>query len=277
MCVAEAPGSRYLDAMTSPTASSGGLARALRYVLRVPLLVVHLLVMLPLLLLTMVPLWSGIPVGKERLEHRCIRAWSAGLMRIFGFRLRREGEPLRGAVLFVANHVSWVDITVLHSQRMMGFVAKQEIRSWPFLGWLTARGETIFHQRGSNESLSGVMDAMIERLREGRAVGVFPEGGTRNGLELGPFHARILMPAVETGVPVQPVALRFGSNAQAQSIVAFGPRESFLANFLRLLGEPPRETSVCFLQPILPSEVEGRRQIADLARSRIEAALHTGG
>jgi 1-acyl-sn-glycerol-3-phosphate acyltransferase len=49
---------------------------------------------------------------------------------------------LPGAVLFVANHVSWVDIEVMHSQRMMGFVAKREIAGWPVVGWL-ARGRAI--------------------------------------------------------------------------------------------------------------------------------------
>ncbi len=259
--------------MTSPSPATGGLGRALRYLIRVPLLLVHVLVLLPLTLLSMVPLWSGLPWGAERLEHRAIRAWSAGLMRIFGFRLHRVGTPLPGAAMFVANHVSWVDIEVMHSQRMMGFVAKQEIRGWPVVGWLTARGETIFHQRGSTESLGGVMQAMIERLREGRAVGVFPEGGTRDGRELGPFHARIFLPAVEAQVPVQPVALRYGPHGDAQHVVAFAPRESFFANFVRLLGEPPRKTAVCFLQPILPGEAEGRRQIAELARSRIAAAM----
>lgn len=134
-------------------------------------------------------------------------------MWIFGFRLTQIGAPLPGAVLFVANHVSWVDICILHSQRMMGFVAKREIASWPLVGWLAARGQTIFHQRGNTESLGGVMQVMADRLREGKAVGVFPEGRTRGGHEVGPFHARIFQAAVETGVPVQPVAPCTGRRA----------------------------------------------------------------
>ncbi len=74
-------------------------------------------------------------------------------------------------------------------------------------------------------------------------------------------------------VPVQPVALRYGPRGDAQHVVAFTPRESFFANFVRLLGEPPRATAVCFLQPIFPGEAEGRRQIAELARSRIAEAM----
>lgn len=266
--------------MNAPSPSAGAAAppgasaaRALRYLVRVPMLLWHLLVHLPLTLLMMTPLTARLRIGDESLEHRTIRAWSAGLMRVFGFRLRRVGTPLPGATMFVANHVTWIDISLLHSQRMMGFVAKREISNWPVIGWLAARGETIFHHRGNTESLGGVLHEMLARLRAGRSVGVFPEGGTRGGGEIGPFHARIFLAAVEAGVPVQPVALLYGEHGNAQRTVAFGPREGFLANFLRLLGEPPRLAEVHFLTPIGPGETDGRRRIADLARQRIVEAM----
>lgn len=249
------------------------MARAGRYLYRVPMLLWHILVHLPLALLAMTPPLRRTRVAGMRLDHLAVRAWSAGLMRVFGFRLRRIGTPVAGATLFVANHVSWVDIITLHSQRMMGFVAKREIAGWPLVGWLAARGETIFHQRGSTESLGGVLHEMLARLRGGRSVGVFPEGRTRDGTEVGPFHARIFLAAVEAGAPVQPVALRYGAGASAQAVVAFRPKESFFGNFLRLLGEPARDAEVVFLEPILPADAGGRRRIAELARQRIIEAM----
>lgn len=256
-----------------PAGTGAPAARVLRYAARVPLLLWHVLVDLPLVLLLITPLTAGWMVRGERLDHRLIRAWSAGLMRVFGFRLRRVGTPLAGAAVFVANHVSWVDIVALHSQRMMGFVAKREIAAWPVVGWLAHRGQTIFHQRGSQESLGGVLHEMLARLRDGRAVGVFPEGRTRDGRDVGPFHARIFLAAVEAGVPVQPVALRYGERGNAQAVVAFQPGESFFANFLRLLGEPARDAEIHFLAPVQPGEAEGRRRIAETARERIVAAM----
>ena len=103
---------------------------------------------------------------------------------------------------------------------------------------------------------------------------MFPEGRTRDGVELGPFHARIFLAAVEAGVPVQPVALRYGEAGRAQAIVAFQPGETFLGSFLRLLGEPSRSAEVVFLAAIAPGDAEGRRGIAELARQRVAAALH---
>src|SRR3546814_9093068 len=69
----------------------------------------------------------------------------------------------------------------------------------------------------------------------------------------------MFLAAVAAGSPVQPVALRYGADASAQTIVAFRPKERLLANFLRLIGEPPRVVEVVFLQPIVPGDAEGRR------------------
>jgi 1-acyl-sn-glycerol-3-phosphate acyltransferase len=256
----------------TPTPGSR-LARALRYGVRVPLLLGHLLVDLPLALLLMSPLLGQLRIGGERLEHRAVRWWAAWLARICGFRVRRRGEPLPGATLFVANHVSWADIVVLDSQRVVGFVAKREIAAWPVVGWIAARADTIFHQRGSTESLGGVLHEMLARLRDGHSVAVFPEGRTGNGTAIGPFHARIFLAAVETGAPVQPVALRYGSQGGAQAAVAFQPGEHFMGNVVRVLGDPARPVDVVFCEPILAGQSEGRRGLAELARERIVEAM----
>ncbi|WP_240096303.1 lysophospholipid acyltransferase family protein [Thermomonas flagellata] len=247
-------------------ASAAPLRRLLRYGYRLPLLAWHLLVALPLVLLV-------IAFGGEARAHAAIRWWARGLLRVFGLRVQRRGEPLPGGTLFVANHVSWVDIVALHSQHMMGFIAKAEIRGWPVVGWLTTHAETIFLQRGNADSLGRVMVEMVARLRAGRAVAAFPEGGTRDGGEVGPFHARIFATAIEAGAPVQPVALCYGEGCAAQRIVAFAPRESFLGNFLRLLGEPARPVTVWFLPPIPAQAHSGRRAIAEAARAQVLAAM----
>ncbi|HTD29379.1 MAG TPA: lysophospholipid acyltransferase family protein [Xanthomonadaceae bacterium] len=260
-------------ASVDPIAARGDWLRPLRYALRTPMLVLHLLLSLPVTLLLI-----GLPIARlrlrsgERVDHRAIRAWSAGLMRIFGFRLRLHGKPLPGAALFVANHVSWIDITLMHSQHAVGFVAKDEISRWPLIGWLGARAGTIYHRRGSDHSLRDVMQQMVARMRAGFAIGVFPEGATGNGQQLRVFHARILQTAVDANVPVQPVALCYGERGNAQTVVAFAPGEPFLLNFLRLLGDRSRTAEVHFLEPVA-AVAGGRRGMAELARRRIGEAL----
>jgi 1-acyl-sn-glycerol-3-phosphate acyltransferase len=256
-----------------PVLSPPDALRPLRYLWRVPLLLLHLLVGLPLALILLNPLGARMSLAGERLDHRAIRGWAGILLRIFGFTLRRFGQPLPGAAMFVANHVSWLDILLLHSQRAVGFVAKAEISRWPLVGQMASLAGTIYHHRGNNESLHGVMHQMVDRLRSGQAVGVFPEGRTTDGEAIGVFHARIFQPAVLAEVPVQPVALRYGLGGAAQTQVAFARGERFLGNFLRLLGDPPRLAEVHFLQPVENGAEAGRRRLAEACRERIMAAM----
>lgn len=254
------------------TASRPDRLRPLRYLWRTPLLLLHLFVGLPLALLAINPLGARLRLRGQRFDHWVTSWWSRWLVRCFGFRLRRYGEPLPGATLFVANHLSWLDIEVLHSQAFMCFVAKAEIGRWPVVGWLASRAGTIYHQRGSGHSLAAVMQLVVGRLREGLPVGVFPEGGTGAGDRVRTFHARIFQVALDAGVPVQPVALLYGNDGRQDPAVAFAPGESFFANFLRVLGGPGMTAEVHFCQPI-SLDGEGRRRIAERARSEICAAL----
>lgn len=246
--------------------------RVVRMLWRAPQVLLHVLVALPLMVLVVNSLTARITVGGLRWDHRAIRWWSARAARLFGIRVKVFGTPLPGGVMFVANHINWLDIVLLHSQHMMGFVAKAEIARWPLLGWLATRAETIYHARGSSDSLNGVMHQMAERLRAGRAVAAFPEGRTTSGAALGTFHARIFQPAISAGALVQPVALRYGERGEAQTIIAFTATENFMSNLLRLIAEPPRIAEVHFLEPVAPS-ADGRRRMAEQCRSRIEAAM----
>lgn len=247
--------------------------RPLRYAYRIPLLLLH--VLLGIVLCAIVLGLAGDRVmrdGREPFAHRTIRWWSTALLRIFGFRARRFGTPLHDPALFVCNHSSWLDIELMHTQRAACFVAKAEIARWPLVGWMAARGGTIFHRRGSNHSLTAVMQAMVRRMHEGRSVAVFPEGGTSSGETLRVFHARILQAAIDAEAPIQPVALRFARGGRRCLDVAFRPGESFMSNFLRLLGDPALDAEVHFLKPV-PVSGEGRKRMAEQARTQIAEAL----
>ncbi len=246
--------------------------RPFRYLWRGPMLLMLAIIAFPLALAVFNPLADRMKIRGELPAHVAQRWWSKLLVRCFGFRIHRVGEPLPGAVLFVANHVSWLDIELMHSQRVMSFVAKAEISRWPLVGWLATRAGTIYHQRGSTHSLGAVHEQMVTKLREGMAVGIFPEGGTGPGDRVRTFHARIFQAATDTNVPIQPVGLCYGRGRTMDLSVPFGPKENFLQNFLRLLGGPPLDATVYFLDPVALSD-EGRRQTAEAARQRIADAL----
>lgn len=202
-----------------------------------------------------------------------LRNWSRLFLRCCGVRVQRVGEPLHDPVMFVANHGSWMDITVLHAVRPADFVAKIEISRWPLVGWMARRGGTIFHQRGSTDSLAQVMAVMSGRLRTGRSIAAFPEGGTAPAGTLKVFHARILQAALDAAAPVQPVALRYLRNGVPAPDILFTRGESFLHNVMRVLATRTLTAEAHFLKPVAFDPEGGRRRMAETARAEIAQVL----
>lgn len=242
-----------------------------RYLYRLPWLLWHVLIDTPLTVLCQTRFGRAIRIGGEPLSDRAIRFWARTSCRIFGVRRRVTGAFQPGAQLVVANHISWFDIEVLHSLAAMGFVAKAEIAGWPVVGWLASLGGTVFHQRGSHDSASGVASALTQRLEEDRKVAIFPEGGILPGEGIKRFHARMFGAAIETGVPVQPVMLRYFDQGRPFREVTFLPGEKTVKNFFRLLGHRGCVADIHILPPIDPTGKQ-RRELAGEAEARVRAA-----
>ncbi len=73
-------------------------------------------------------------------QARAVEVWARGMLAIIGIEVRVKGHPAQGPVLMAANHISWLDILVMHAACHCRFVAKSEIRSWPLVGVLTTGG-----------------------------------------------------------------------------------------------------------------------------------------
>ncbi|ALM87127.1 1-acyl-sn-glycerol-3-phosphate acyltransferase [Bordetella sp. N] len=245
--------------------------RLLRFIPRCALVI--FLVLLGLLLVGLAYPFIGVR-GRAQLN----RTWSRCLLRICGVRLLVRGTPrLREAVLFVANHVSWIDIFVINAVRPTAFVAKAEIRRWPVVGWLVAGAGTLFIERGQRHAVQTVGAAMQRRFARGEAVGLFPEGTTTEGHDLLPFHGSLFEPARQGQVTVQPLTLRFLRNGKRDPYAAFVGEESLVANLWRVLGERGLAVEVVFLPPLAHTDPDGtpvtRLELSRRAREGIRAHL----
>jgi len=139
-----------------------------------------------------------------------VQVWSRGMLRRIGIELVVKGQPdMRGPLMLVANHISWLDITSLHAARFCRFVSKADIAQWPFIGKLASGIGTLFLERTSRRDAMRVVHHMADSLRAGDVLAVFPEGTTSDGRSLLPFHANLMEAAIVANVPVQPVALQF--------------------------------------------------------------------
>jgi len=244
------------------------LISILRFTFRTVLLLIFLLLFLfPSLVL--INYYQGRSTKKGRRQAEKLAVWLANmLVQLFGVSIQVTGTPADGPVLIAANHLSWLDILVMHSVRAMGFVGKAEIDRWPLFSYLARTGNTIFHQRGSHDSASDVATLMIQRLKQGQRVAIFPEGGILPGNSVRRFHARLFRAAVDAQCPVQPVMVRYIRAGQRDDDISFREGENMMMNIFRLLARPGATADIHFL-PLLDATGKPRRTLADAARAAV--------
>jgi 1-acyl-sn-glycerol-3-phosphate acyltransferase len=206
------------------------------------------------------------PPRTER-EWETVRRWFRKAMRLAGVQVHVHGTRTEGAGLVVANHVSWLDIGALNTVMDAGFIGKDELRHWPVLGFLIARGGTVFIKRGGAGAAAEATREMAARFEHGDRVAVFPEGTTSRGDDIRNFHPRLFEAARAAGVPIQPVAIRYDHPA-----APFVDDQPFLAHLWGILGVQRIRADVWLLEPIDPSDCD-RRSLARASAAAIGARV----
>lgn len=178
-----------------------------------------------------------------------VQAWSLQLLAHAGVHLRVQGQPPRqGPVMLVANHISWLDIPVLHAARYCRFVSKSDVQGWPLIGALATAAGTLYIERSSRRDALRMVHVMRDSLAAGEVLAVFPEGTTGDGRAMLPFHANLLQAAVAAHAPVLPVGLRFADHATGAT--SFAPSyigdETLLGSVWRTLTAPAIDAVVTF-------------------------------
>jgi 1-acyl-sn-glycerol-3-phosphate acyltransferase len=149
------------------------------------------------------------PFTRRPTRQALRQRWSRGLLAVLGIELGARGAAVAPGCMLVANHISWVDIFVINALAPAAFVSKAEVRTWPVIGWLAARSDTIFLRRGSRGHARIINAETAALLAAGCNVAIFPEGTTTDGSQLLHFHAALLQPAIACSHPVQTLALQY--------------------------------------------------------------------
>lgn len=161
------------------------------------------------------------PTLSQAQREARVQAWAQAMLRHLGIDMVAKGAPPReGPVLLVSNHISWLDIVVIHATRHCRFVSKADVQHWPLVGLLAKGAGTLFIERESRRDAMRVVHHMAESLRAGEVLAVFPEGTTGDGTELLPFHANLLQAAIAVNAPIQSLAIRFVDAASGQRSLA---------------------------------------------------------
>ncbi|MET0339849.1 MAG: lysophospholipid acyltransferase family protein [Polyangiales bacterium] len=158
-----------------------------------------------------VPLYS---VTRHRPTfQRMQRFWATSLARAWGMKVHAHGvEQLdpKGTYVFMANHLSHVDIVALFCGLPMnvGFLGKKELRRVPFIAQAMVAGGHVFIDRKTGTNAASTLTSAARTVAAGAPIVIFPEGTRGAREEIAPFKRGGFNLALQAGVPVVPVGLR---------------------------------------------------------------------
>jgi 1-acyl-sn-glycerol-3-phosphate acyltransferase len=212
------------------------------------------------------------------------RAWHHGCCALFGLEIRTHGEPaLAGGTLYVANHISYLDIAVLGAVLNVPFVAKSEVAGWPVIGLIGRLGATLFVDRRAGRA-RGQRDALAARLAAGERLILFAEGTSSRGERVLPFKSA-LFAALAQGdagptIQMQPVSIAYprfrgglGIGHGMRPLYAWYGDMTLLPHIWSALGLPGAEVEVRFHPPLAAAAFTSRKALARHAQQQVAEGL----
>lgn len=213
------------------------------------------------------------PRLKQDLRRHILQRWSCRLLCILNVEVVSGSINMPRSGIIVTNHISWLDVFVLNAIAPMRFVAKSEVRQWPLFGWLCARAQTLFIQRGRARDAARINKQVVRLLMAGESLVVFPEGTTTDGRNVGAFHASLLQPAVDAQTPIYPVAIRYqDAHGMHSTAAAYIDDVSFIASLWNIMSCKSLHVRLV-ATPLIDATDSDRRKVTHQARQQIHAAL----
>ena len=223
--------------------------------------------------LLMVPTQALSLAISKRLAKRVPIVYHRNCLRALGCRVRRHGRPVRGkSVLYISNHTSYIDITVLGSILHASFVAKSDIKDWPIFGTLAKLQQSVFVDRKPQNARAHAQE-MNQRLQDGDSLILFPEGTTSDGNMVMRFKSALFKVAEtrigDEPVKVQPISIAYARvdglpmGRHLRPFFAWYGDMDMVSHLWQLLGMSRVGIDVIFHRPVTIDEFETRKALSD--------------
>jgi 1-acyl-sn-glycerol-3-phosphate acyltransferase len=186
------------------------------------------------------------------------------------WRFETEGSPPGGArrpYVVVSNHESYADIFLFcHFPWEMKWLSKHTIFQIPVMGWMMRMALDVPVRRGQRESALAALAECRDRLARRVSVMIFPEGTRSRTDELLPFKDGAFHLAIQSKVPILPIAVAGTRNCMAKGSFSFRPAHAKA----RVLTPIPTEGLTLADVPALRDRA---RETFDAARRALQREL----
>ncbi|WP_127145080.1 lysophospholipid acyltransferase family protein [Pelagibacterium montanilacus] len=242
------------------------------------------LVIVPFTLLGLVP-QMVLVAAKSRRRRVLPRLFFRLLAIALGLKVSLCGQPpAEGGTLYLANHISWLDIIAIGAHLPVSFVAKSEVGRAPLVGFFAGLGSTLYIERAKRTDTGRAARDIGARIADGDQVLLFAEGTSDAGTHVLPFRSALVGAATgwkgaagQCEASIQPVTIAYRSvwglpisraeRMRVAWIGAMGVGESLVSN----LRAGPREVAIGLGAPF-PACVD-RKALARRAEGDVRAML----
>jgi 1-acyl-sn-glycerol-3-phosphate acyltransferase len=231
--------------------------------------------------------WQSFSLATKRFGYKTFPNWyQRQLAHLFGIRMHVIGTPIQDrGVLMVANHTSYFDILAIGGSAKLSFVAKAEVEKWPLFGTFAKLQRTVFVNRERKSATGDVRDIIRDRLLEGDALMLFPEGTSHDGNYVLPFKSALLG-AAEVVVghdangkplhpPVQPVSVAYTRvhgvpmGRENRPLYAWYGDMELVSHLWEALCTGPIDVVIQFHPPLYVDQCGGRKALTQTAERMI--------
>jgi 1-acyl-sn-glycerol-3-phosphate acyltransferase len=180
--------------------------------------------------------------NKQYWRQLIFRTWGRWFVRIAGMEVEVIGEKPKPPFFLVSNHLGYADIPVLRSVIESVFVAKADIESWFLAGKIVRDMGMIYIDRENRRDIPRAGEDILETLRGGEGVIIFPEGTSTNGETVLPFNSSFFEFAAKTDLPIHYASITYqieDGEEKASDVICWWDDISFIEHlwgFFQLKG-----------------------------------------
>ena len=222
------------------------------------------------------------PKNKARYIAITIHIFSTISAFVMGIKIKVSGlDKVRHkkGLFLVTGHLSYLDGIIASRILPLVFVARGDLKSWPFFGIFSLLSQTIFINRNSTCGLQKELKRISFMLESGVNIMFFPQGTTTNSPKDILFKSSFFEAPLASSAATAPFAIRYKKiNGRAiddtnkDFIFWYGDMD-FIPHLVSFLGLKSVEVEVDMLEPIKASSGDDRKSLSMLSQEAIKSRL----